>query len=233
MRPPPPLRNIERRRSETWAARRARRPKHGAITCSYDNQDDLKQLYGHVAVRRGVLPRCFCMRSERDLTRPERSPGWLRGRAHGLGVEKKFERSRPKASRAARVLPLLVARVAPGVREGCCGRLASSSPSEQHRRLLGASTAVAKQYRTQSLVETSSQLPIATPWLEKLHAGGRTATKTRQQPAYEQAVPRRPRAHSSLRANGASPAARAPHTHKGSRAARNASSSPFATVGTA
>ena len=32
VRPPPPLRNIERRRSETWAARRARRPKHGSIT---------------------------------------------------------------------------------------------------------------------------------------------------------------------------------------------------------
>ena len=28
---------------------------------------------------------------------------------------------RPKASRASRVLPLLVARVAPGVREGCFG----------------------------------------------------------------------------------------------------------------
>jgi len=32
VRPPPPLRNIERRGSETWAARRARRPKHGSIT---------------------------------------------------------------------------------------------------------------------------------------------------------------------------------------------------------
>ena len=50
-RPPPPLRNIERRGSETWAARRARRPKHGAITCSYDNQDDLKLLCGRASRR--------------------------------------------------------------------------------------------------------------------------------------------------------------------------------------
>ena len=150
VRPPPPLRNIERRRSETWAARRARRPKHGAITCSYDNQDDLKLLCGRASRRDWA----FCPVAFASGLR-ETSHGWsvrLEGFAGGLA--------------ASSIYPSLL----------------SSYIAAQKVRL----TAVATQNLTQSLVVTSSQLPIAGPWLEKLHVCGRTAAKTRQHPAFEQ-----------------------------------------------
>ena len=87
VRPPPPLRNIERRRSETWAARRACRPKHGSITFFVlNNQDDLKLLWPRVAARLGVLPPCCCQRSERDLARLERSPEGFAGGLAALSI---------------------------------------------------------------------------------------------------------------------------------------------------